>query len=149
MSKTIPLTQGQFAVVDDEDFDRLNQWKWCAEYSKKLGSYYAIRGTCYNGKQRLVRMHREVMGCVSGDGKHIDHTNHDTLDNRKENLEITTHRGNHQNRKKPSKYGTGVYKSWGRFRAITYVDGKNRHIGTYDTPEEAQAAREEFLTTSV
>lgn len=29
--KKIPLTQGKFAVVDDEDCEFLMQWKWQAD----------------------------------------------------------------------------------------------------------------------
>ena len=36
--KIIPLTQGKFAMVDDADFERLNQWKWYANWDG-LGSF--------------------------------------------------------------------------------------------------------------
>ncbi len=34
MAKKIPLTQGQAAIVDDDDFEFVNQWKWCARFLK-------------------------------------------------------------------------------------------------------------------
>jgi len=40
--KLIPLTKGKFAMVDDEDYDFLMQWKWCA--AKNRNTFYARRG---------------------------------------------------------------------------------------------------------
>jgi len=41
--KLIPLTQNQFAKVDDDDYDRLNQYKWFAQWNEPTQSYYACR----------------------------------------------------------------------------------------------------------
>ena len=51
--KLISLTQGQFAKVDDEDFEWLNQWKWCAAYKKSTNSYYAIRTDVFNNRKNI------------------------------------------------------------------------------------------------
>src|SRR3990172_7104034 len=57
--KLIPLTQGQFAIVDDEDYQWLSQWKWHAR--KHGNAYYAVRDVRQNEKRKLIRMHREIL----------------------------------------------------------------------------------------
>lgn len=52
----IPLTQGKFAIVDDEDYEYLSQFKWYAEKHRK--TFYAAR-TIFNPK-RTIRMHQEI-----------------------------------------------------------------------------------------
>lgn len=83
--KTIPLTQDKFAIVDDEDFDRLNEYKWYAG-KRKNGNYYAQRSIKVNDTYRSILMHSEIMKT----DKKVDWKNGNTLDNRKENLFITT-----------------------------------------------------------
>lgn len=71
--------------------------------------------------------------------KKIDHLNGNTLDNRIENLRVTTHSINMRNRRqKSNKTGfRGVYPgrgtSNGKYEAIL-------KLGTYDTPEAAHEA---------
>ena len=79
--KKIKLTKGEFALVDDEDFDRLSRYKWCF-------SRYANRNVSENGKQKGWRMHWEVMGGKPPKGLEVDHINGDKIDNRKENLRL-------------------------------------------------------------
>lgn len=81
--KQIRLTKGLFALVNDYDFEWLNQWKWCASLESRGTKYYAIRRE--NGKK--LRMHVEVYKKHSGlteipPGHVIDHVNHNSLDNR-------------------------------------------------------------------
>mgnify|MGYP001568999192 CR=1 FL=1 len=58
-TKRIPLTKGQFALVDKEDFEELNKHKW---YTSIWG--YAIRNaTIAVGKRKTTRMHRVIAGC--------------------------------------------------------------------------------------
>lgn len=46
--KQIRLSRGQFTVVDDDDFDYLNQWKWY--YSNG----YAVRSSVrVSGRQAM------------------------------------------------------------------------------------------------
>ena len=86
--KFIPLTKNQFALVDDESFDYLNQWKW------KLDSKgYAVRQTSRKLPPRKnIYMHREIV--KTPEGMFTDHKNFNRLDNRKENLRICTKRQN-------------------------------------------------------
>lgn len=41
--KTIPLTQGQVALVDEGDFDSLNRFNWCAVWNSRSKTFYAVR----------------------------------------------------------------------------------------------------------
>ena len=137
----IPLTQGKRALVDCEDLDALLPYHWQAAHDKRGGVWYAQRGL----NPGTEPMHRSIMGCSKGDGKHVDHINHDGLDNRKQNLRVGTHRDNHQNRKHRSKYGAGVKRRGKRFIAHAFIEGVNTYMGMYDTPEEAQRERVEWL----
>jgi len=103
--KTIPLTQGKVAIVDDEDFDRVSQKKWYAQHNKN--TFYAMTRNGKNGGHEL--MHRRIMNPPKG--LEVDHINHDGLDNRRFNLRICTREQNARNsiRKKTNTSGfTGV-----------------------------------------
>ena len=97
MSKIIELTQGKSCIVDDEDFEFLNKWKWQAWKSPYGTVWYALRSVKILGTRRsnTIRMHRVIMGDPFG--LEIDHKNHDGLDNRRENLRICTKAQNQQN----------------------------------------------------
>ncbi len=143
--RRIPLTLGQFTVVDEEDFDRLNQWKWYAVWRIGPKSFYAERSMPrVNGKRPHQLLHREVLGLEKGDPD-VDHMNHDTLDNRKSNLQLVDHRGNAENQRNQSRFGAGVRKRGNRFEAFSRVCLRYKHIGSFGTAEEARKARETFL----
>lgn len=91
MSPRIELTKGFSTLVSDEDFERLSQYKWHASIESRGTKVYACRKETVNGKRAKIRMHRLVMGLPSGkeDPRVVDHLNHDSLDNRRENLEVT------------------------------------------------------------
>lgn len=85
----IRLSKGLYAIVSLEDFTYLTQWKWCASHESRGTKWYAIR---WEGKKK-IRMHRVIAQRATGDieaGLVVDHTNHFSLDNRRENLEVVT-----------------------------------------------------------
>lgn len=87
--KQIRLTKGLYALVDDADYAFLSQWTWCASHESRGTKWYAIRKE--NGKK--IRMHRVIAERKYGpipEGMVVDHTNHNSLDNRSRNLEICT-----------------------------------------------------------
>lgn len=90
--KQIKLTQGKVALVDDADYDWLNQWNWYAKRPWYGGHFYAARGPRKNGKRTTVYMHRLITNCPRD--YEVDHINADTLDNRRANLEIVTKKQN-------------------------------------------------------
>ena len=99
--KEIKLTQGQVALIDDDDFDYLNQWSWYA--SKHRNSFRAMRKDI-GGK--TIFMHRVIMNTPLD--LQVDHKDHDTLNNQKFNLRNCTSSQNQQNR--TSKYGSSIYR---------------------------------------
>ncbi len=137
--KRIPLTQGQFALVDDNDFEQLNKHKWYAQ-ALTYGGFAAVRWQS-NG---TVSMHRQIMNAPRG--LDVDHKNHNTLDNRRANLRICTRSQNLYNQL-PQKNRTS------RYRGVTFHGGswearikKNRnaiYIGRFPLEIEAAKAYDE------
>lgn len=140
--KQIFTASGDVFLVDDDDYIELSKYRW---YSLKThNSIYAHRKTGYkNYDQQLITMHREIMG--NPPGLCIDHINHNTQDNRKENLRICTNAQNKRNSKKRvGRQYKGVYLSKRnkvkKYLSAIGVCGKTVWIGSYYTPEEAALA---------
>lgn len=142
--KEIQLTKGKIALVDDEDYEKINSLKWYANGNSKYGRYYAARRI--NNKNIL--MHRFIMNCNDVEIL-IDHADGNTLNNCKSNLRIATRSQNNQNlyRKNPkNKSGfRGVHlkldkKRPNPWRAQIRINGKLRTIGHFKTAEEAAKA---------
>src|SRR5258705_13379826 len=89
--KLIRLTQKQVALVDLEDFDRVNQYKWCFV---KHG--YAVREASKKEGAKRIYMHRFIMSAPKD--LEVDHINGNGLDNRKGNLRIVTSEQNKWNK---------------------------------------------------
>lgn len=142
--RLIPLTQGQFAVVSDEDFEGLSRWKWCAWRNPHTQSFYAVRrDVAVEGKQRTTLMHRQILNLGYGDKRQGDHGNGNTLDNRRLNLRIATHAENTRNRGKHSNNSSGFKGVWqvrGKWRAQIMADRKLKHLGYFATAELAHSA---------
>ena len=144
--KKIKLTQGQSVLVDDGDFEYLNQWMWQA--LKKRYTYYAIRYIYGNNTQKAILMHREIMNVPKG--LEIDHKDHNGLNNQKSNLRICTHQQNQANRrswkKSTSKYlGVSYYNKKGLryIRADIQNYNKQIYLGLFNSEYEAARAYDE------
>ena len=136
--RKIKLTQGQYTIVDPEDFDELNQYKW---FSKRCPhTIYAQR----KENRKTVSMHRQVMRATKG--VFVDHKNRDGLDNRKDNLRFATAAQNNCNSLRGfyngrSKYkGVELDKKTNRWRATIYFENKKIHLGMFETEKEAAEA---------
>lgn len=137
MTREILLTQGKVALVDDEDYDFLMQWKWQAKHGS--GTYYATKS------RPCVAMHRLIMNAQ--EGEIIDHINHNGLDNRKENLRICTHKENCRNMK--------VKQNVSGYKGVTFnqhnkkwepclrVNNKRLYLGLFTDIIEAAYAHDE------
>lgn len=131
--KEIKLTKGFVALVDDEDYEELNKFKWRAV--KVRDNYYAYR---------LVSMHREILN-IKNSKIHIDHKDRNTLNNKKDNLRTCTPAQNNLNKevRKDNKLGVkGVRfsKKQKRYIAVISINGKVKQIGSFNTVEEAAIA---------
>ncbi len=140
--KHIPLTQGKFALVDDSDFEWLNQWSWCTR-KKKENCFYAGRNDWLNKRNHILLMERQIMKPAKG--MEVDHKNGNSLDNRRHNLRICTRRQNLKNQAmhKNNKCGfKGVYWSYTskKWCSKIFVDGKSKNLGVYFCIIEAARA---------
>jgi len=144
MSKKIPLTQNQYAIVDDDDYEYLLKWLWQAQWNEDTKSFYAVSKD--NGKR--IAMSRTVMKTPVG--LECDHINRNTLDNRKENLRNITHSLNMLNANSRSSTGQrGVSKVRGKYRARIIVNKKYIHLGLFEKLEDAVLAYKEELSKHI
>ena len=138
-AKLIPLTQGKVAIVDAQDYDWLNKYKWCA--AKIKHTYYAKRKR--KGKGKLMSMHRLILNAPPN--LFVDHINRNGLDNRRKKLRLCTNFQNLLNRgpnhNSSSKY-KGVYweKDKKKFRARITYKRKSYHLGLFDSEIDAAKA---------
>jgi hypothetical protein len=145
MSRGIELTQGFFTTVDDEDFERLLQYKW----HYHLG-YARTNVTISPGKQKTLLMHSLIMGVV--EGLEIDHINGDGINNRKSNLRSVTHAQNTRNLGMRKKETSSMYKgvSWhtrmNKWMSYIRFNGEKRYLGYYEIEESAALAYNEAAT---
>lgn len=144
MSKLIPLTQGQFAIVDDEDYQELMKYRWYAHYDKSSKGYYAGRGDYSGEKRKDIKMHRQIINTPTG--TYTDHINHNTLDNRKCNLRPCTHSQNHMNQRKRSNNTSGITgvhweKKASKWTARIVINQKLIHLGYFSDINEAAEVR--------
>ena len=135
----IPLTQGMVTVVDDEDFDYLNQWKWHVLRVEKL--CYAVRSVRKGKGGSQILMHRQLLNVPKG--KETDHKDGDGLNNCRSNLRICNHQQNHynlRNQVNTSSIYKGVHwdKDKHKWRASLKVEGKIKRLGRFK--DEVQAA---------
>ncbi|MFC1782116.1 HNH endonuclease [Planctomycetota bacterium] len=139
--KFLPLTQGFYAIVDNEEYERLSQWKWRVQRSGQ--KIYVVR-TMYSpgGKKKTQTLHREVLNMRRNiPGMVIDHADGNTLDNRRQNLRLCTYSQNAINQPPRRGKQTSKYKGV-RFRrtephvkkpwmATIHCKGKRYHLGNF------------------
>lgn len=141
MSRTIQLTQGQVAIVDNDDYEWINQWKWY--YRRVSYTGYAVR------RSKRIYMHRVVLNAPPD--MEVDHVDGDGLNNCKCNLRLCTHSENLYNSKKrkrcSSKYkGVSWYARCRKWRAYIAPNGRHHHLGYFDSEKDAATAYDNAAT---
>lgn len=137
--KQIELTQGQVALVDDDDFERVTAaGPWCAyKCANKQGDAF------YAAKWPSVQLHRLIMDAP--DGVEVDHKDGNGLNCQRANLRLATRSQNQWNRGKQANNTSGYkgvywHKQRDKWHAQIAVNGKRVHLGYFATAEAAAAA---------
>jgi len=141
--KLIPLSQGKTTMVDDEDYEYLNQWKWNVTAKTPGGCFYAVRKSSIKlGKRKPIRMHREIIG-VPPPGMFVDHIDGNGLNNQRNNLRFATPSQNQWNRKSfggASQFkGVSIHHT-GKWVARMVKNKKTVYIGFFTTETAAAMA---------
>lgn len=147
----VPLTNGRYAQVDPEDYEKVMQYRWGVKLMH--GKPYARSTT-----NPRVWLHRLVMSSSPKEKRDVDHKNHDTLDNRRSNLRIVTRVQNQQNRisaridsrtqiRGVTKRKTGMYMAYANLRGRRYYFGAN-HPTLESAEVAAIAGRQKLMTHS-
>ncbi len=135
--KTIQLTRGYVALIDDHDFDRVAQFEWRAHV--RPTTVYATCSERKPGKRATILMHDFILGI-----KGVDHKDANGLNNQRDNLRSANKSQNGANRRKQA--GTSRYKgvSWdkqsGKWRAQILKAGIKKSIGYFQDEEDAATA---------
>lgn len=148
--KEIPLTKGKVALVSDEDYEYLSQFKWQVIFNGR--SYYACRRVeagYENGKRKrkTILMHREVAERAGKDMSHqIDHEDRISLNNQRHNLRPATQKQNSENmslKKNNASGHRGVYWAKRNKRWVAQIKHNNKQIylGEFEDKEDAIKAR--------
>lgn len=142
MTREIPLTQGKVALVDDDDFDRVNAFKWCAvkmqSAPQRRTHWYAKHCIYVDGQAINIYLHRFILG--TPDKIHIDHEDGNGLNCTKSNMRYASRRQNAWNTRVHLQSETGfkgVRRAKIGWAAHISVDGKSRRIGAFTSIEQA------------
>lgn len=139
----IPLSNGEFATIDPEDYTLIAGYNWRVHKSKRSRVRYVVADTpMMEGRKFTIMMHRLIL---CDPPYRVDHRNQNGLDNRRQNLRPATRSQNAANKKKP-KNNTSGFKgvSWhalaGKWRATIKVNQKWKHLGLFTNRRAAARA---------
>ncbi len=140
--KFIPVGRGHFAIVNEDNFERLSKHRW------HMNNGYPRR---YNGprfkatgNRGTTPMHAEVLEVPPGFLP--DHSDRDKTNNTRENLRVVTYAANSRNRGVQKNNSSGVrgvlwHKRDKKWYAYIKVDRKIIHLGYFKELKEATAVR--------
>ena len=141
--KTIQLTRGQIALVDDEDYEELSKYYWQASLNGRV--WYAQRAIVneISKKKSSLSMHRQILKLPN---QKIDHIDRNGLNNQKNNLRLCTTAQNGANRRKQEKEslskhkGVTYHKRDQRWQASIRFQKIKYYLGYFSTENEAALA---------
>jgi len=133
---------GYDVLIDDEDFEKAQYIKW-HRINKNGSPYFSKSFRSKDNKYHSILLHRLIINAPHG--KHVDHINGDTLDNRKSNLRICSRTDNNCNLKRrvdnTSGYkGVSFDKKKKKWAAYISKNKKRHFLGYFNTPKEAHKA---------
>jgi hypothetical protein len=142
--KEIKLNKNKIALVDEDMFEYLNQWRWFCNSNGYAIRHKHIRISKNKYKNKIIRMH--VLINETPNGLVTDHINRNKLDNRKENLRSVTKSLNAINSKLNNNNRSGVNGVYfdnftGKWRAELKKDYRKYTLGRYKLLKDALEAR--------
>ena len=142
--KTIPLTQGHVALVDDEDYEMLSRYKWRVRKYSHSDIMYAYRNFPVAVRKRgSVMMHRAITNAPKG--MEVDHADGNALNNCRANLRVCTKHENQRNQR-PQGGRSSALKgvSWHKRDKAWYanisINDKQTYLGKFLSEREAGMA---------
>ena len=90
--KSIPLNRGQFALVDNRDYEKVMALSWHTVKTPGSRTLYAAHSVYPN---KTILLHRFILSAEKG--SQVDHKNHNGLDCRRKNLRFVSRGQNIQN----------------------------------------------------
>src|SRR6266404_7885280 len=135
--REIKLTKGYTALVDDDDYDRVSEFKWCVNVTRHSDKVYAMTGSGCSRKT----LHRFILN-LGPSTPFVDHINGEGLDCQKSNLRIATQSQNQGNRRKQSALVSSRYKgvSWAKRESKWRAVIQHTHLGLFASEKEAAMA---------
>jgi hypothetical protein len=146
MSSIWTKTEGKFTIVDPPDFYRLNSFNWlCSGRDDNLYAARVVRTP--SGRLNTILMHKEILDAPPG--LLVDHTNTNSLDNRRSNLRLATPSQNSCNSRRDKS------KTCSRFRGVSFskrkqkwfaairANGRKLWLGYFDSELDAAKAYDE------
>lgn len=139
----IPLTQGMTAVIDAADINIIEQYNWKAVLLGRGKPYAMTWLPRVDGERKGILLHRLLLDAPAD--RQVDHVDGNGLNCRRANIRIATHAQNQWNvgitaRNSSGFKGVKATRSGLRWRAQISFEGRQIHIGYFQSPEEAHAA---------
>jgi len=139
--RRIYLGEGCFTILDPQDYYRLKDFKWWV-HGNGTNLYAARSALTSSFKSKIVFMHRQLMDPPPS--LLVDHRNCDSLDNRRDNLRLATHKQNMQNRRKRKNTSSrfiGVHFDKQRRKWAVHIRHNGRKLWLGRFTDEIAAAR--------
>ena len=138
--KKIPLSQGKFALIDNEDYERVSKYKWCINSN----GYAVTNYRDSNGEKKAMKMHRFILNLSKGDS-FVDHIDTIRINNQKHNLRLASSGQNQHNQKayknnKTGFKGVNLHKASGLYRATIKYNCAIINLGYFKCKKEAATA---------
>lgn len=132
-------------LILSKDFEKINKHPgtWHAHYNPSTDSYYVDSNEYSTGKQKYIRLHRLLLNAPRG--LDVDHIDHNTLNNRRNNLRLATRSQNQQNMPLLQNSKSGIRGvTWNKVNKKwwlrVHIDGKRTSLGLFNALEEAKKA---------
>lgn len=127
-------------IIDTEDVEKVSKYQW---YTKICSNNYVYVGTNISKKESLL-LHRYLTNCPKS--LVVDHINHNTLDNRKQNLRVCSQLENNRNRKSYFDENGNHHIRYNKRDGLWYVIFYGKSIGTFYNLEQAKALRNDYIS---